>query len=135
MRLNFSNINRGNQNEESPERVGNIKSLENLESLRKTRSPMIQSSRQTTARKQELEAQTLEVVALIRNHFSTKNTCPPTNTNFYKIGRVLGKGAFGKVNLAMHILAKRLGKFSAKIFIVAIKSLNKKHMKEESAMK
>ena len=38
----------------------------------------------------------------------------------------MGKGAFGKVNLAMHVLAKRL---------VAIKSLNKKHMKDENASK
>ena len=35
---------------------------------------------------------------------------------FYKYGRLLGKGAFGKVNLCLHILTGRL---------VAIKSINK----------
>ncbi|CAI2362159.1 unnamed protein product [Moneuplotes crassus] len=99
--------------------------LNNLEGLEKARSPML-SSRPTTDRNKELEAHTNIVVSLIRRSFNNSLSPPETTTDFYKIGRVLGKGAFGKVNLAMHTLAKRL---------VAIKSLNKKHMQDESAKK
>ena len=41
---------------------------------------------------------------------------PKTNLSFYKIGRSIGHGAFGKVNIALHILSGH---------IVAIKSFNK----------
>ena len=42
--------------------------------------------------------------------------------NFYKYGRLLGKGAFGKVNLSLHVLTGRL---------VAIKSINKTKLNNE----
>ena len=45
------------------------------------------------------------------------NKYPKTNLSYYKIGRSIGHGAFGKVNLALHILSGR---------IVSIKSFNKK---------
>ena len=41
---------------------------------------------------------------------------PKTNLSYYKIGRSIGRGAFGKVNLALHVLSGH---------IVAIKSFNK----------
>jgi NUAK family SNF1-like kinase len=41
---------------------------------------------------------------------------------FYKIGKLLGKGAFGKVSLGLH---KLTGRF------VAIKSIHKQLMKDE----
>lgn len=47
-----------------------------------------------------------------------------TQTDFYKVGKVIGKGAFGKVNLAIHRLS---GKF------VALKSINKTFMNEEAS--
>jgi len=53
---------------------------------------------------------------MIRLHFKNYNSAPPTTYEFYRIGRVLGKGAFGKVSLAMHKLAEQL---------VAIKSMSK----------
>ena len=43
-------------------------------------------------------------------------TYPKTTIHFYKIGRLIGHGAFGKVNLALHVLSGH---------IVAIKSFNK----------
>lgn len=46
--------------------------------------------------------------------------------NFYKIGRLLGRGAFGKVNLGLHILTGRL---------VAIKSFNKTITSNEKSKK
>jgi len=42
---------------------------------------------------------------------------PKTNLSYYKIGRSIGHGAFGKVNLALHVLSGQ---------IVSIKSFNKK---------
>ena len=51
---------------------------------------------------------------------------PVTTTEFYWIGKILGKGAFGKVNLAMHRLTEKL---------VAIKSINKNYLKEDSSKK
>lgn len=38
-------------------------------------------------------------------HYISKHSECQTTIDFYKIGKVLGKGAFGKVNLAMQILA------------------------------
>ena len=35
------------------------------------------------------------------HYIKKQKQCPPTTIDFYKIGKVLGKGAFGKVNLAM----------------------------------
>jgi serine/threonine protein kinase len=55
-------------------------------------------------------------MALIKRGFEMSGEPPETGSNFYKIGRMLGKGAFGKVNMAVHRLSNRL---------VAIKCLNK----------
>lgn len=49
-----------------------------------------------------------------------------TKIDYYKIGKVIGKGAFGKVNLAIHRLT---GKF------VALKSINKSFMNDEQSQK
>ena len=53
-------------------------------------------------------------------------SCPSTTAEFYRIGKILGKGAFGKVNLAMHRLTEKL---------VAIKSINKVYLTQESSKK
>ena len=52
----------------------------------------------------------------IKNYYKKNRKYPSTKLKFYKYGRLLGKGAFGKVNLGLHILTGRL---------VAIKSINK----------
>jgi len=59
---------------------------------------------------------------MMRLHFKNYNSPPPTSSDFYRIGRVLGKGAFGKVSLAMHKLAEQL---------VAIKSMSKETLQCE----
>lgn len=60
---------------------------------------------------------------MFRLHFQNFNTAPPTSSEFYRIGRVLGKGAFGKVSLAMHKLSEQL---------VAIKSMSRETLQCEA---
>ena len=52
----------------------------------------------------------------IQDEFRKNQTAPTTEIDFYRVGKMLGRGAFGKVNLAMHKLVRKL---------VALKSLNK----------
>lgn len=52
----------------------------------------------------------------IKEEFSKFGEAPTTDIDFYRVGKMLGRGAFGKVNLAMHKLVRKL---------VALKSLNK----------
>jgi len=49
-----------------------------------------------------------------------------TTLDLYKVGRVIGRGAFGKVNLALHRLTRKL---------VAIKSIRIKQMEDENEKK
>ena len=61
------------------------------------------------------------IVFPIRNLLDNKThkEPPKTTTDFYIIGRVLGKGAFGKVNLSVHKLSEKL---------VAIKSMSRSYL-------
>ena len=58
----------------------------------------------------------------IKDYYNLSDEYPSSNLRFYKFGRVIGKGAFGKVNIGLHILTGR---------IVAIKSFNKTTFKDE----
>lgn len=62
------------------------------------------------------------MIRLVKKSFNEYKEPPETTTDFYKIGRMLGKGAFGKVNLGMHKLVRKL---------VAIKSMNKQYLNDE----
>ena len=65
----------------------------------------------------------MEIISnYIKNYYSKYKKYPKTKMNFYKYGRLLGKGAFGKVNLSLHVLTGRL---------VAIKSINKSKLMNE----
>ena len=59
----------------------------------------------------------------IKSYYIKHNTYPKTKLPFYKFGRLIGRGAFGKVNLGLHILSGR---------IVAIKSFNKSKLETPS---
>lgn len=52
----------------------------------------------------------------VQAHFSRSNLPLPTRLEYYRIGRTLGRGAFGKVSLCLHKLSHSL---------VAIKSIKK----------
>ena len=54
------------------------------------------------------------------------NEYPETSILFYKYGRLIGQGAFGKVNLGLNILCGR---------VVAIKSFNKKKLNKKENTK
>jgi 5'-AMP-activated protein kinase catalytic alpha subunit len=66
------------------------------------------------------------LIKLIKRSFEKHGQPPLTTSEFYRIGKMLGKGAFGKVNLAIH-------KFSEEL--VAIKSMNKELMTDEVSKK
>ena len=66
-----------------------------------------------------------EILSKRIKEYYKQNLCyPNTDLNFYKFGRVIGRGAFGKVNIGLNILTGR---------IVAIKSFNKKNIISESS--
>lgn len=52
----------------------------------------------------------------IKHYFLKTGEAPESTSEFYTVGKMLGKGAFGKVNLALHKLSGGL---------VAVKSINK----------
>lgn len=56
---------------------------------------------------------------MIRKSFGIKGDAPKTTTEFYRAGKMLGRGAFGKVSMGMHKLSRKL---------VALKSINKEYM-------
>ena len=60
---------------------------------------------------------------VISDCFEKYNKMPKTRIELYRVGKILGKGAFGKVNLGLHRLTRKL---------VAIKSTDKDQIKEES---
>jgi 5'-AMP-activated protein kinase catalytic alpha subunit len=65
-----------------------------------------------------------KLVKKIRLSFSRTQNAPVTSSDCYKIGKVMGKGAFGKVNLAIHRLSEKF---------VALKSINKTFLSEEAS--
>ena len=61
----------------------------------------------------------LKLINYIKNYYKKNHDYPMTNLDFYKYGRLIGQGAFGKVNLGLNVLTGR---------VVAIKSFNKKSL-------
>ena len=59
----------------------------------------------------------------IKNYYKENKKYPQTNLDFYKYGRLIGQGAFGKVNIGLNVLTGR---------IVAIKSIDKNKFDTES---
>ena len=76
--------------------------------------------------KMEYGKEVVELSKYIKEYFVQHGEAPPTTAEFYRIGKLLGKGAFGKVNLGMHKLTGKM---------VAIKSINKEYLTDESSKK
>jgi serine/threonine protein kinase len=70
--------------------------------------------------------QVYKVTKQVADYFKEHGECPSTKIDFYKIGKCIGRGAFGKVNLAVHKVTQSL---------VAIKSINKQYLNDESSRK
>ena len=66
------------------------------------------------------------ICSYIQSYYQKHKAYPSTKINFYKYGRLLGKGAFAKVILSLHVLTGRL---------VAIKTIPKKNLNTEHKRK
>jgi len=72
------------------------------------------------------EKEMMEISSYIKKYWVNNKEAPKTEVKFYKIGKILGRGAFGKVHLGIH---KLTGRF------VAIKLIHKQLMKDEASKK
>lgn len=68
----------------------------------------------------------MRLIKQIKVSFNKLKEPLKTTAEFYRIGKMLGKGAFGRVNLAMHKLCEQL---------VAVKSINKQFLSEDENSK
>ena len=57
-----------------------------------------------TNRMTTLEQERRELMAQISKNFEVHGDAPVSNSDFYKISKMIGKGAFGKVVLGIHKL-------------------------------
>jgi len=73
-------------------------------------------------RKNKVENAREKLIEWITDYKKKNKSYPKTNLDFYIVGRILGKGAFGKVNMCLHKLSRKL---------VAIKSLHKQFLESE----
>jgi len=67
-----------------------------------------------------------DLITEIKNIIESTGKEPETKSKFYRVGKLLGRGAFGKVSLGMHKITNQL---------VAIKSINKEFLEEERSRK
>jgi len=66
----------------------------------------------------------MKLKRLIKKSFANTGKAPDSTSDFYRIGKVLGRGAFGKVSLTVHRLTQEM---------VAIKSIDKEFLTDENS--
>lgn len=106
--------------EKTVRRVFRASSFSDLSSQQDVVKPAFSMS--TEAEEEEKE----RLIQVVRLSYRTRGEPPPSSSDFYRYGKMLGKGAFGKVSLAVHRLTG---------LNVAIKSIEKSYMKDERARK
>ena len=117
--LIINDNNNGNANNNSKINNNNkIKSCGKLE-MYKDDNHIIQENNRETIKKNIYMDDSLKLTNYIKDFYRNNNEYPDTNIDFYKYGRLIGQGAFGKVNLGLNVLTGR---------VVAIKSFNKKNL-------
>lgn len=89
----------------------------------------VPKAKDSKKKKEEIKRENSEkkpnkLIEVIESSFAKNDQPPETTADFYRAGKVLGKGAFGKVSLALHKLSKKL---------VALKLLNKEFLKNETS--
>ena len=107
---NLNNISKINNNK--------IKSCGKLDMLN-NKVEEIKINNNETIKKNIYMEDSLKLSNYIKDYYKKNKEYPSTNIDFYKYGRLIGQGAFGKVNLGLNVLTGR---------VVAIKSFNKKNL-------
>jgi len=72
------------------------------------------------------QKQSRDLSLYISSYKKKYNEYPETSLSFYKYGRLIGQGAFGKVNLGLNVLTGR---------VVAVKSFNKQKLNNQTENK
>jgi serine/threonine protein kinase len=93
-----------------------IVSIKRTSNLLKTKVINLKHDESSLDEESKLKADIQRIENLYRLSFAKTGLPPGTKADFYRIGRALGRGAFGKVSLCMHKLSQQL---------VAIKSIKK----------
>ena len=99
-------------------KVNNKLNSFDLLNQRKSKSSQKEFKNQENISKNIYMESSLNLTNYILKYYKKNKKYPNTNLSFYKYGRLIGQGAFGKVNLGLNVLSGR---------VVAIKSFNKKN--------
>ena len=108
---NLNNISKINNNK--------IKSCGKLDMHNNKEEEIKKTNNNETIKKNIYMEDSLKLSNYIKDYYKKNKEYPSTNIDFYKYGRLIGQGAFGKVNLGLNVLTGR---------VVAIKSFNKKNL-------
>ena len=119
--MNENNNNNDNSNNNSKINNNNnkIKSCGKLDMHTNKKDEVNKSNINEIMKKNLYMEDSLKLTNYIKDYYKKNHEYPNTNIDFYKYGRLIGQGAFGKVNLGLNVLTGR---------VVAIKSFNKKNL-------